>query len=113
HRGPLSAPARPCRPTGRRSADLGRDRRATRDSSSRPTGRRLAHAEGFMDNRKLIIIGCIVAGVVVILAVVAVRNRSDTSKPAPRPPEVVGQPVPAAVFEIDFAKRYDLHCAPA
>jgi hypothetical protein len=65
-----------------------------------------------MDNRKLIIIGCIVAGVVVILAVVAVRNRSDTNKPSPRLPEVVGQPVPAAVFEIDFDKRYDLHCSP-
>lgn len=65
-----------------------------------------------MDNRKLIIVGCAVAGVVVVLALVAIKNRSgEASRPTPRPPELVGQPLPADTFEIDFGKRYDLHCA--
>ena len=66
-----------------------------------------------MDTRKLILIGCVVVGVVAVLALVAIKNRSEDTRPAPRPPELVGQPVPATTFEIDFAKRYDLHCAAA
>ena len=64
-----------------------------------------------MDNRKLIIIGCVAAAIVVVLAAIAIRNRSEQNRPTARPPELIGQPLPATTFEIDFAKRYDLHCA--
>ena len=65
-----------------------------------------------MDYRKLLIIGGIVGGGVVILALVAIKNRTgEAAHPNPRSPELVGQPLPAETFEIDFGKRYDLHCA--
>jgi hypothetical protein len=64
-----------------------------------------------MDYRKLLIIGGIVVGVVAILALVAIKNRTgEASHATSRPPELVGQPLPAETFEIDFTKRYDLHC---
>jgi hypothetical protein len=66
-----------------------------------------------MDYRKWIIIGCVVAGVVLVVTLIAVKNRSEGTRPTPRVPELVGQPVPATTFEIDFGKRYELHCSPA
>jgi hypothetical protein len=66
-----------------------------------------------MDNRKLVIVGCVVAGGVVVLAAIAIRNRSEENRPSSRPPELIGQPLPATTFEIDFDKRYDLTCTAA
>jgi hypothetical protein len=64
-------------------------------------------------DRKVWIIGGIAAAVLLVVLVIGVRNRNQAPRAAAaRPPEVVGRPVPDATFEIDFAKRYDLHCFP-
>lgn len=57
----------------------------------------------------------IAAGSVGVLAAVvaAAAAIGAASRPRPaevRPPEIGGQQAPAAVREIDFARRYDAHC---
>lgn len=66
-----------------------------------------------MADRKVWIVGGVLVAVLVVVLVIAARNRTQAPRiAAARPPELVGRPVPDATFEIDFGKRYDLHCFP-
>jgi hypothetical protein len=67
-----------------------------------------------MVDRKLLIAGGILVAALIIVFVIAARNRTQATREAvTRPPQLAGHTVPEATFEIDFGKRYDLHCFPA
>jgi hypothetical protein len=67
-----------------------------------------------MLDRRLLIVGGILVVALVVVLVITARNRTQASRAAAaRPPELVGRSVPEATFDIDFSKRYDLHCFPA